>query len=248
MERWDGRCPVVIVPTTYHATPTEIFRQAGVSTVIWANHTMRAAVTAMRETAERIYRDQSAAGDRRCGGFGRRDLPHHRQRRIRRSLAPLFAGRTSGARHRAGCVARRTAGRDHAGQAQGDGRRARPSVVAPSGRYDDRVRCARHDRGARLEERSDQLCRRALCRQRRLCLDRRSRVAGAGRQEARRRMRRRLWRRAVPPLDSRRVAGSRRRRRDRGRRLVGTPPQHRSARSGTCLAPVRRLRSRRTAR
>lgn len=59
MERWDGRCPVVIVPTTYHATPTEIFRQAGFSTVIWANHTMRAAVTAMRETAERIQRDQS---------------------------------------------------------------------------------------------------------------------------------------------------------------------------------------------
>jgi phosphoenolpyruvate phosphomutase len=59
MERWDGRCPVVIVPTTYHATPTEIFRQAGVSTVIWANHMMRAAVTAMREVAERIQRDQS---------------------------------------------------------------------------------------------------------------------------------------------------------------------------------------------
>jgi phosphoenolpyruvate phosphomutase len=59
LERWDGRCPVVVVPTTYHATPTEIFRQAGVSTVIWANHIMRAAVTAMRETAERIQRDES---------------------------------------------------------------------------------------------------------------------------------------------------------------------------------------------
>ncbi|WP_217433764.1 phosphoenolpyruvate mutase [Caulobacter sp. S45] len=57
--RWGGRAPVVIVPTMYYATPTEHFRQAGVSTIIWANHLMRASITAMRETARRIHDDQS---------------------------------------------------------------------------------------------------------------------------------------------------------------------------------------------
>ena len=58
-ERFGGRVPVVIVPTMYHATPTELFRQAGVSTVIWANHLLRASLSAMRETAARIHEDQS---------------------------------------------------------------------------------------------------------------------------------------------------------------------------------------------
>ena len=59
MEGWEGSCPVVIVPTTYHATPTETFRQLGVSTVIWANYLVRASITAMRETASRILVDES---------------------------------------------------------------------------------------------------------------------------------------------------------------------------------------------
>ena len=42
MERWDRRCPVVIVPTMYYATPADTFRQAGISMVIWANHLVRA--------------------------------------------------------------------------------------------------------------------------------------------------------------------------------------------------------------
>ena len=58
-ERWGGRAPVVIVPTMYYATPTEVFRQAGISAVIWANHLMRASISAMRETARRIHDDQS---------------------------------------------------------------------------------------------------------------------------------------------------------------------------------------------
>ena len=59
MARWGGRCPVVIVPTMYHATPTAVFREAGVSTVIWANHLVRASITAMRQTAARIHGDQA---------------------------------------------------------------------------------------------------------------------------------------------------------------------------------------------
>jgi phosphoenolpyruvate phosphomutase len=58
-ERWGDRAPVVIVPTMYHSTPTNLFRQAGISTVIWANHMLRASITAMRATAAQIQRDES---------------------------------------------------------------------------------------------------------------------------------------------------------------------------------------------
>ena len=56
---WAGRCPLVIVPTKYYATPTEVFREAGIALVIWANHMIRAAITAMQGAAERIAADQS---------------------------------------------------------------------------------------------------------------------------------------------------------------------------------------------
>ncbi|MFC0385131.1 phosphoenolpyruvate mutase [Muricoccus vinaceus] len=58
-ERWANRAPVVIVPTMYYATPTDLFRQAGISTIIWANHLLRSSIAAMRETAARIHEDQS---------------------------------------------------------------------------------------------------------------------------------------------------------------------------------------------
>ncbi|UCC15678.1 MAG: phosphoenolpyruvate mutase [Gammaproteobacteria bacterium] len=54
MSRWENRSPVVIVPTRYYATPTDVYRDAGVSMVIWANHMLRAAVRAMQETAEHL--------------------------------------------------------------------------------------------------------------------------------------------------------------------------------------------------
>ncbi len=56
---WAGRCPLVIVPTKYYATPTEVFREAGISLVIWANHMLRASVRAMQKTALRIHESQS---------------------------------------------------------------------------------------------------------------------------------------------------------------------------------------------
>ena len=62
MRQWENRVPVVIVPTKYYATPTDEFRKAGVSLAIWANHNMRAAITAMRETTARILREESLAG------------------------------------------------------------------------------------------------------------------------------------------------------------------------------------------
>ena len=51
---WGERCPVVIVPTKYYSTPTEVFRQSGISIVIWANHLLRAAVTTMQKTARTL--------------------------------------------------------------------------------------------------------------------------------------------------------------------------------------------------
>ena len=58
-EAWGGRAPVVIVPTMYHRTPTQTFRDAGVSMVIWANHNMRAAVSAMRQVSTAIRESES---------------------------------------------------------------------------------------------------------------------------------------------------------------------------------------------
>jgi phosphoenolpyruvate phosphomutase len=58
-ELWGARAPLVIVPTKYYATPTEQFRQAGISTVIWANHLLRASISAMREVTRVLKRDES---------------------------------------------------------------------------------------------------------------------------------------------------------------------------------------------
>lgn len=61
-KEWANRCPVVIVPTKYPWTPTDDFRKAGISLAIWANHNMRASITAMRETSRRIFREESIEG------------------------------------------------------------------------------------------------------------------------------------------------------------------------------------------
>ncbi|MBI4853470.1 MAG: phosphoenolpyruvate mutase [Acidobacteria bacterium] len=58
-EEWANRLPVVIVPTKYYKTPTEVFCKAGFSLVIWANHLMRSAITSMQETARTIFIQQS---------------------------------------------------------------------------------------------------------------------------------------------------------------------------------------------
>ena len=56
---WANRCPLVIVPTKYYATPTEVFEQAGVSLVIWANHMIRTCISAMQSTASNIHANRS---------------------------------------------------------------------------------------------------------------------------------------------------------------------------------------------
>lgn len=55
MHRWERRHPVIIVPTKYYTTPTDTFRDWGVNMVIWANHNMRASITAMQDTCKSIH-------------------------------------------------------------------------------------------------------------------------------------------------------------------------------------------------
>jgi phosphoenolpyruvate phosphomutase len=59
--RWGATLPVIAVPTTYYATPTATFRGAGFSLLIWANHLLRACVTAMQATAARLFAEQCLA-------------------------------------------------------------------------------------------------------------------------------------------------------------------------------------------
>jgi phosphoenolpyruvate phosphomutase len=58
-KEWARRSPLVIVPTRYYSTPTDIFRQAGISTVIWANHLVRSAASAMQSVAKEIFDSQT---------------------------------------------------------------------------------------------------------------------------------------------------------------------------------------------
>ena len=62
MDLWDLPCPVVIVPTKYHTTPTSEFEQAGISLVIWANHLLRTSIKHMQDTASKVYNDKSLMG------------------------------------------------------------------------------------------------------------------------------------------------------------------------------------------
>jgi phosphoenolpyruvate phosphomutase len=58
-KEWARRAPLVIVPTRYYSTPTDVFRRAGISTVIWANHLLRAAASAMQGVAKEIFESQT---------------------------------------------------------------------------------------------------------------------------------------------------------------------------------------------
>jgi phosphoenolpyruvate phosphomutase len=58
-KEWGGRCPVVIIPTAYYSEPVSSFRERGFSLVIWANHVLRAATTAMQQVARTIHEQQS---------------------------------------------------------------------------------------------------------------------------------------------------------------------------------------------
>lgn len=58
-KEWADRSPVIIVPTKYYSTPTEVLREAGFSIAIWANQMLRAAIPTMQKCAETLAREQS---------------------------------------------------------------------------------------------------------------------------------------------------------------------------------------------
>ncbi len=59
LDAWGNRAPVVLVPTKYWRTPTEEFRARNVSVLIWANHLLRASISAMQATAAQLRREDS---------------------------------------------------------------------------------------------------------------------------------------------------------------------------------------------
>ena len=58
-QEWAERSPLIIVPTTYYSTPIEVFKNAGIDMLIWANHMIRASVAAMEKVSHEIYQSQS---------------------------------------------------------------------------------------------------------------------------------------------------------------------------------------------
>src|SRR5207237_9711086 len=66
-ERWPGAIPPVIVPTAYPDLTEEKIRALGkIAIVIYANHAVRAAVTAMREVFAAIRQDGGIHNVDRC--------------------------------------------------------------------------------------------------------------------------------------------------------------------------------------
>ncbi|MCX4881504.1 MULTISPECIES: phosphoenolpyruvate mutase [unclassified Streptomyces] len=62
MEQWDGSAPILIAPTTYHTPSLDDFAALGVAGCIWANHSMRAAFSAMRDVCQQIRTDRGIFG------------------------------------------------------------------------------------------------------------------------------------------------------------------------------------------
>lgn len=62
LDGWDGRRPVVIVPTTYPQWSAAEAEKRGVSVVIYANQGLRATVEAVRRTFSTIYNEGSSLG------------------------------------------------------------------------------------------------------------------------------------------------------------------------------------------
>jgi phosphoenolpyruvate phosphomutase len=58
MRRWDGRAPIVVVPTLYPSVTWDELEAAGVKLVIWANQVLRGAVRGMQETLVTLGRER----------------------------------------------------------------------------------------------------------------------------------------------------------------------------------------------
>ncbi len=59
LQAWDFSAPVVVVPTTYYTISAQELEDLGVKMVIYANHGLRAAISAMEEVFHEIQREGS---------------------------------------------------------------------------------------------------------------------------------------------------------------------------------------------
>lgn len=59
MKEWADRLPVVVVPTKYYTVSADKLREMGISVAIWANHNLRAYITAMEKVTKLIYEEES---------------------------------------------------------------------------------------------------------------------------------------------------------------------------------------------
>ncbi len=59
--RWPLETPLVVVPTTYASTPLSALEAAGFKLVIFANHPVRASITAMKDTLALLRREGMAS-------------------------------------------------------------------------------------------------------------------------------------------------------------------------------------------
>ena len=61
-KEWENRLPLAIVPTTYYSTPTDTFRKADISLIIWANHMIRSSTKEMIKNSRKIFKSESVIG------------------------------------------------------------------------------------------------------------------------------------------------------------------------------------------
>ncbi len=60
--QWGNLRPIIIAPTTYHRTDMTTFRELGIAGVMWANQSMRAAYTAIRDTCRTVLAQEGVSG------------------------------------------------------------------------------------------------------------------------------------------------------------------------------------------
>ena len=58
-KEWNKRCPLIIVPTKYYSTPTEVFKKSNIDLIIWANHLIRGSVDYMKRIASNIQKKEA---------------------------------------------------------------------------------------------------------------------------------------------------------------------------------------------
>jgi phosphoenolpyruvate phosphomutase len=56
--RWAGPVPVIAVPTAYHDTPLDLFREHHFAGVVWANQLLRVAIRAMQHASKLMRHSQ----------------------------------------------------------------------------------------------------------------------------------------------------------------------------------------------